>query len=520
MSSISKPTITPSVDHTSSSKKSATRRQIRGSSLLLAGRFLSKGINFVAQILVVRYLSMTDYGAFAYALSIVHLGQSVATFGLDRALARFVPLYHERQDYDRFFGTLFMIVGAILSLGLAIALSLQAFQPLTRTWIEDQQAYALLLVLIFLVPIQAIDDLLVGLFAVFANPRAIFFRRHVLAPVLKLVVVLLLVLSQSTVFFLAGGYLAASLIGVGVYVVMLLRLMHTNALFQHFSLRTIQVPWREVLAFTVPLLVSDLVYIVMNSMDVVMLEHFRGLAAVASLRAQQPIAVMNQMVMASFTTLFTPLAARMFARNDREGINNLYWQTAIWIAVFSFPIFVLTFSAAAPITALLLGERYAQSAPILALLALGYYFNASLGFNGLTLKIYGKLRYVIIISVITVLVNLVLNLALIPVYGALGAALGTSLTLILHNILKQAGLRLGTGINLFEWRYFRVYCVILLSALGLLAIQWASDAAVYVSLPLAALASWIVFRLNRHLLAIEQTFPELLRLPLVKRLLY
>jgi O-antigen/teichoic acid export membrane protein len=500
-------------------KKTATQRQIRGSSLLLGGRFVSRSLNFIVQILTVRYLSQTDYGAFAYALSMVQLGQSIATFGLDRAMTRFVSMYHEQRDYHKFFGTLVMVVGAILSLGLAIALGFQAFRPLAQRLLDNQLAYALLLILIFLVPIQAVDDLLVSLFAIFAKPRAIFVRRHVLAPLLKLGVVLLLVYGQSTVFFLAGGYLLASLIGVAIYGVLLIRLIRTDETFKHFSWHSLEMPWAAVLSFTVPLLISDLVYVVMNSMDAILLERYHGLESVAFLRAQQPIAAMNQMVMFSFTTLFTPLASRMFAKGDRAGINQLYWQTAIWIAVFTFPIFILTFSVAAPMTTLLLGARYEQSSLILALLSLGYYFNAALGFNGLTLKIYGHMRYVIVISVLTCLINLVLILLLIPRYGAVGAALGTSLTLIAHNILKQSGLRLGTGINLFDWHYFRVYVVIAAAAVGMLLIQVATGASIYVSVPLAVVASWLVFRLNRHLLAVDQTFPELLRLPLMNVIL-
>jgi O-antigen/teichoic acid export membrane protein len=76
----------------------ATRRQIRGSALLLTGRVLSLGINFAVRVLVVRYLSKEAYGAFAYAISIAVFGQTIVTFGLDRAVTRFVPMYDERQD--------------------------------------------------------------------------------------------------------------------------------------------------------------------------------------------------------------------------------------------------------------------------------------------------------------------------------------------------------------------------------------------------------------------------------------
>src|SRR3954447_24269228 len=81
----------------------ATRRQIRGSSLLLAGRMLSLVVNFATQVLIVRYLSKADFGAFAYGLSIVSLGEALAVLGLDKAIARFLPIYEEHGAYGKVF---------------------------------------------------------------------------------------------------------------------------------------------------------------------------------------------------------------------------------------------------------------------------------------------------------------------------------------------------------------------------------------------------------------------------------
>src|SRR5690606_1851488 len=104
------------------SGKVSTRRQIRGSSLLMVGRFLSIGVNFIIQVLTVRYLSTTEYDAFAYALSMSQLAETLVTMALDRAVTRFAPLYEERQHYARLFGTFFMLVGLTLSLPLALFL--------------------------------------------------------------------------------------------------------------------------------------------------------------------------------------------------------------------------------------------------------------------------------------------------------------------------------------------------------------------------------------------------------------
>ena len=490
----------------------AARKQIRGSSLLLAGRVLSVGVNFGIQVLIVRYLTKADFGAFADALSLATVGSSIATFGLDRSVTRFIPIYDEQGNYNKLFGTLVLAVGTVASLGLVCVVLVYGLQGLLAgSLIDDERAISLLLILVVLTPIQSLDGLLMGMFAVFSKPRAIFFRKYILTPGLRLTVVLLLILGNQSVFFLAGGYVAAAGLGIGIYAVMLYGMLRGEGLLEHFGFRTIEVPAREIFGFTIPLLTSDLVYMTMNLSDVLLLGHYRGAEEVGALRVIWPVAHVNLLVMTSFTLLFTPAAARLFARDDKDGINRLYWTTAIWIAVLSFPLFALTFSLSEPLTVTLFGSRYSDSATYLTLLALGYYFNAALGFNGLTLKVFGRLRYIVSINIAAAIVNVGLNLVLIPRYGALGAAIGTCTTLLLHNVFKQAGLLLGTGVTLFRRRDLAVYVAIVATAGLLFAVQLAFSPPAIVGFAAAAVASLFVVGFSRQSLRAAQTFPELMR---------
>jgi O-antigen/teichoic acid export membrane protein len=514
----------------------SARSQIRGSSLLLFGRAVAMAVNFLVQVLTVRYLTKTDYGAFAYALAIVDLGQMVATFGLDRTITRFLSIDDEQRRYDRLFGTLLFTLGTILSLGLAVVLLVIGLQGLAPGSLAgDAGAATLLLILILLAPIQAFDSVLTGVLSVFASPRSIFLRRFVVAPGLKLTVILLLILGHAGVDFLAWGYVIAGLIGLAVYGVLLTRLFRVRGLWARFHWRTLDIPVRELVLFTIPLLTSDLVYIVLNTSDAILLGLFRGADDVAAFRVVIPAAGLNQLVFSSFTLLFVPAAARLFARNDREGVRDLYWQTAIWMAVFTFPLFALTFSLADDVTRTLYGDRYAGSALFLAMLSFAYYFNTALGFNGLTLRVYGAMRSIVLINVAAAVLNLALNLILIPLYGPLGAAIGTSTSLVIHNVLKQIGLNRTTGISPFDATYVRVYVVIAAGAATLLLVQAAlaplrgsaSVNAIFVNvdlvfvaeLALAGIVSLAVLGLTRDELRIGHTFPELLRLPFARRIL-
>jgi O-antigen/teichoic acid export membrane protein len=494
------------------------RRHIRGSSLLLLGRVLSVGVNFGTQVMIVRYLSKTDYGIFAYALAIAGAGQSIAVLGLDRAISRFLPIYDERGEHGRLVGSLLMATATIAGMGVAVVLFVAALRGLVAGGVgESNAAVAVLLILLLLAPLQALDELLMGVFAVFTRARAIFFRKYVLAPALRLTAVGSVMLAAGDVRALAVATVAASALGVFVYGGMLVRTLR-RGLLARVRWSELEFPVREIFGFALPLLAVDALFLLQNTANIVMLAHFGSATDVADYRAVQPAAHLNVLVMTSFTLLFTPLASRLFARGDSDGVNELYWRTAVWIAVCSFPLFAATFAVASPMTVGLFGERYDGAGGILALLSLGYYCNAALGFNGLTLRVYGLVRYVVVISVVAAVVNVALNLVLIPSHGAIGAGIATAATMVAHNVLKQAGLRRGTGISVFERRHGRVYVVIAAATAALLAAQWALSPGPVLALAMVAVASGAVLRLSRRSLRIGDMFPELLRVPLLGRL--
>jgi len=502
------------------SARGETKRQLRGSSLLLVGRFLSLGINFVTQVLIARYLSKHDFGIFAYGLAMVSLGEALSTMGLDKGVSRFLPIYDERGEYRKLFGTLIMVSGTVVGFGaafLAVAVGLDGFAGGEMR--HESGAVTVLLILICLAPLQSLDDVLMGVFAVFSKPRAIFFRRYVLAPVFRLAAIAFVIAAGAGVQELAVGYVLGGVAGIVLYLVMLVHLMRADGLSKHFHLRRLEYPAREVFGFALPLVVVDLLFVVMNTTNVFMLEAFGSTNDVADYRVVQPAAKLNLLVMTSFALLFTPAAARLFARDDRKAINDLYWNTAVWIAVFSFPVFALTFPAAGAVTVGLFGHQYASSAPILALLSLGYYFNAALGFNGLTLRVYGMVKLTVGLSLAVAVLNVLVNLALIPAYGAVGAGVGTCVTLLLHNVLKQTALRRTAGISVFDRAHARVYGAIVAATvvIGLPALLLHPPLVAQVVL--AGLASLAVVRVSRSELRVSETFPEITRLPFVRRLL-
>ena len=480
---------------------------------------LSLGISFGVQVLIVRYLSKSDFGAFAYALSLALFLSTLTRLGLDRAVTRFIPIFEERGEYDKLAGTLIFCGAVVGGFGVLVLLALYVLAgPLGVSPLPGGEARTVLLVLVVLAPLDALNDLLVGLFAVFSRPKAIFFRRYLLTSGLRLVVAGVLIATGSEVVVLAVGYVLAEAIGVLIALLLFIHIVRADGLLPKLRRVVPRVPAREILGFTLPLLTTDLVYAVMILSDVVILGHYAGADAVAALRAIQPVAQLNQIVFASFIFLFTPTIARLFAREERGKIEDVYWHTAGWITLLSSPVFLLTFSLAAPLTALLFGARYSDSALLLAILSLGYYAQSALGFNGTTLMVFGRIGVLIGLNCIAVTVNVAANLIAIPAFGPVGAATATTATLVAHNVLKQIALRRAAGVRFFRAEYARAYVTVALAAGGLAAaaaaLQWSAA-----SFAVGAVVGTLVLVANRRVLRVQEAFPELLRLPVVRRLL-
>ena len=505
------------IDIPESSSQKTTRKQIRGSGLLLIGYVVELAINFTPHLLLVRYLATASYGTWAYALSLITAFQTF-TLCLNDGLQRFVPLYHERREYGRMFGAMIVAFAGTLAIGSGFVAAFYLAPHAVAKVLREQQAMNLLLLLVMLVPIEAIEVMFMRLFACFHKARQIFYLQHIAAPLGRLILVVLLITWHKDLKFLAIGRLALAIPLTILYAALLIGLMRREGLFRTLE-QKIVLPIREIFLFSSPMIMSTALSMIENALIVLLLERWHGISAVAFYRVVLPLAAINSMVMNAFSWLYVPSAARLLAKDDYPGINHLYWRTAGWISVLTFPIFAITFCFAGPFTTFLYGQRYAESGTVLAVLAIANYSNVSLGFNGVTLKVLGKIRYVLGANLTTATVKIVLFFLLIPSLGPVGAAIAFATGVLAYNLLMQWGLHSAARVKIFEREYLTFFLVIAFSTIGLLSTRLFMGNNIYLAVGFTALASGIVLITAKKQLSIAEIFPETTRLPLVGQFL-
>lgn len=499
----------------------ATRRHIRSSGLLLAGRLIAVVLNFAVQVLIVRHLAKAGYGAFAYALGVASISSSTILLGLGKALPRLLPIQQEKGDFGRAAGSVSVAAATVVGLGASLVVLTHVFRGvLGERVVTDPESLTLLLILICLAPIDALDEVLQQVVAVFASPRAIFWRRHVVGPALKLAAVLVVIAVAGDARMLAYGYVVGGTLGTALYLAVLARECRRAHLLRKLRETPLLLPVRELFGFSVPLLASELSILWRGALAVVMLEYLHSPAAVAEYRAVLPVAGLNLIVFEACAVLFVPRASRLFAHDDRPAINELYWRTALWVMLLTFPVMAVTCGLADWTAVLLFGGEYATAGPVLAILAAGHYVHAALGFNAAALRVHGKIQLIVASDILAAIVAIAGNVVLIPRYGALGAAVSTTSALVVHAACNHACLWVGrTGVNLVDRQFLKGGLVVGLAMAAFVASRLVAQPAPSVSVALIVLATVAVVRFTRREVAAHTMFPELLRVPGLRQLL-
>jgi O-antigen/teichoic acid export membrane protein len=498
----------------------AQKEQVRGSALLVLGRVLALVISLATQVIMVRALTKPEFGAFEYCMTLATSARILLSLGQGRLLSRFMATYDEQGDYPRMFGAMILAVGTIVVTSVPLIIALYLFpDTLAGSAVGGGDGVRLVLILVFLAPLEALDQVFVSLFAVFTKPRAIFFRKYLMAPGLRFVVVLVLMLTDSDVTFLAAGYLLASLAGILLYVVLFVAALRERGLHKQFHPRETVLPFKAVFQFSFPLITGELSLLSLKMGGVVILAHYHSMVEVADYRVVFGSARLNTAITASFATLFLPVIARLFARGDIDELRRSYWHTAAFVAVFTFPIFALTGPLAPATTVTLFDTRYAGSAPVLSILAIGYYLNVVLGFNTYALQVCGRIRFLVLVNIFVAVLNIALCFLLAPEFAAVGVAGANCIALVSQNFLNQWALRGSIGTRFIDRECWGCYALIATGTLLLWGFQVLVDPGITLSLTAAAVVSLAVLLGSQPALQLSATFPELRRIPFVGRMI-
>jgi O-antigen/teichoic acid export membrane protein len=157
--------------------------------------------------------------------------------------------------------------------------------------------------------------------------------------------------------------------------------------------------------------------------------------AVGLYTAAYPLATAMLVVLSSFGFMYLPVASRLDSNDKREEVDAAYKVTTKWIFIVTFPVFLTMVAFPTDVMTAVFGDRYAEAAIALQILAVGFFTNAAGGRNRETLSALGYTEYILVVNVGALAFNVLLNLWLIPAYGFVGASVASAASFFAFNVV-------------------------------------------------------------------------------------
>lgn len=192
------------------------------------------------------------------------------------------------------------------------------------------------------------------------------------------------------------------------------------------AFRTFQVD-RELLGFAIPQNLNMTLERFLTNIDVIMLGMFGVSASTTGFYGAGAMIVRELLnIKQVFSNAYAPHIVRLHRQNRIDKLSETYSRTSRWIATIAIPaLFAVGILRTDLLT--LVSPEFADSSALFMLLLLPIpYLQCSVSLAGNIVVMTGHSRLNLLNSTTTGVVNVLLNVWLIPIYGLVGAALAST----------------------------------------------------------------------------------------------
>jgi len=416
---------------------------LRGAGGSFAVMAISAGLAFAVNALLARLLGVSQYGIYVYVLTWVNILAMAAKLGMETSLVRFVAAYSAAGEWGSFHGLLRysvrMITWASLAIGVVAGLVVLALQD----QMGRDQAETFFMALLLL-PLLALTGIRQGALRGLKRVVKASLPEGVMRPLF--------------IGLLVAGLYGATNAGLGAAQIMVLNLLATIAAFGIGTywlsmalpsevLRSAPTnDGRTWLRVSLPNFMIAGMHLVLGQTDIIMVGLLMGTDKAGIYAVATRLADLSLMGHAAANSIVAPMISSLYSAGKLHELQRMVTWAARGIFLFTLAVCAVLVVTGPQILALF-GEAFvAGYAPLLVLL-IGMMIIATAGSSGLLLTMTGYQDDAAWIVSGAALLNVVLNILLIPGYGLIGAAVATALSKTLVRFFSYALVRRRLGID-------------------------------------------------------------------------
>jgi O-antigen/teichoic acid export membrane protein len=414
----------------------------RGGSANLAGAVVTAAANFALTIAVTRGLSKASAGVFFSTTSLFMIATVVGQLGANTGLVYFLPRARTLGRPELMAGYVRAAVRPVLLVAVAMAGTTYWLAPHLAGVVSPDHvggATTYLRVLALFVPVAGLGNIALagtrGLGTMRPNALVELVCRP-LVQVVAVAVVVALAADDLIGWAWALPYLPATALAWWWWRTLARRAgVHAHPRGPSQG--------REFWSFSGPRALTSVVQVVMQRLDIVLVGALAGAVAAAVYAAATRFIVAGQMGTNAISLAAQPRLAEALARRDHDAVQHIYQTSTAWLMAVTWPLY-LVFTVFGEQLLTVFGKGYDVGAPVLVLLSTSMIISTGFGMVDMVLAMAGHTSWNLANALLALVVQIGLDLWLIPTHGVLGAAIGWSAAIVVRNVaaLTQVALAL------------------------------------------------------------------------------
>ena len=425
----------------------------KGTGIIFIGTIIGMLLGFVGRIIIVRYITQTEYGIYCLALVIISIFVTISTLGLSEGSTRYIAYFRGKKEEGKVRG----VISASIKIAIIASISLATISFFISDFISTSIFHAPdlstpLKIFSIAIPFTVLITVFISIFRGFDRVEPHVYFQNILRNVLFILFLIAVVLFGLSFLGVIYAYVfSIAVTGIAFVIYMLKRSPLVIGKVSAGNPMT-----KELLFFSIPLLAVSMLMMVMSWTDTLMLGYFKTPDVVGLYNAALPLAGLLSMTLSSMSFIYIPIISQLYSKNLIEELKRSYIILTKWIFLATLPIFFVLFLFPDVVLNLLFGSRYIGASVALQILAFGFFLNICLGFTYNTLLVLGKSKFLMWTFVISAIINVILNMVLIPPMGIIGASIASAFSLIVAKILNVIKLYRFFDVHPFNKNYLKI----------------------------------------------------------------
>ncbi len=423
--------------------------------------YLGVAIGFVSLMFIQpNLLKAEELGLTRILIAAASLLSTILPLGISSITTRFFPFFrNEEKNHHGYFG--FMMLFPLLGTIICAILVYSFKNVIVHQYIDQSPMFTYYFDLLLpLATIMGVNMALNAYSASLFKTTIITFLEGILSRVIFIILIVVyyyewITLSQFIYLFVFSYLLQTIWMCLYLFAIDKPSLKIDKNYFKGVGIN-------KLIGYGLFLTLTNVASLSLKHLDAILIGKYWDLSYVGVFAVAAYISLIIEIPLNSLERISHSKVAQGFANNDLESIKKIYYQSVKYLMLMGGLLLVGIVCNVHELLSLL-PEEYHVGANVTIISCCAAFLNVSTGIN--TSIIFNSTKYVYgtVLLIVLMILALILNIWLIPIYGMVGAAMATGALAVIYNVAKFVMILVFFKMQPYDFSSLKILTVILVS---------------------------------------------------------